>query len=102
MQGLSRKLKSMPNVVLVIDMTRAFMEKGHALYCGDKARKIIPHIQALLEAELKKGAKILFLNDHHDPDDLEFRMFPPHSIEGTPDTEIIPELAGFPGAVIPK
>ena len=92
----------MANVVLVIDMTRAFMEKGHALYCGDKARKIIPNIQALLEQELKKGTKILFLNDHHDPDDLEFKMFPPHSIEGTEETEIIPELAKFPGEVIPK
>jgi nicotinamidase/pyrazinamidase len=92
----------MANVVLVIDMTKAFMERGHALYCGDKARKIIPNVQVLLERELKKEAKILFLNDHHDPDDLEFRMFPPHSIEGTEETEIIPELAKFQGEVIPK
>jgi nicotinamidase/pyrazinamidase len=92
----------MANVVLVIDMTKAFMERGHALYCGDNARKIIPNIQALLEREIKNGAKILFLNDHHDPDDLEFRMFPPHSVEGTEETAIIHELAGFPGEVIPK
>ena len=43
----------MANVILVIDMTRAFMEKGHALYCGDKARGIIPKIQILLEKEIK-------------------------------------------------
>jgi nicotinamidase/pyrazinamidase len=92
----------MANVVLVIDMTKAFMEKGHALYCGDKARRIIPNIQSLLEKELKTGATVLFLNDHHDPDDLEFRMFPPHSIQGTEETHIIPELAGFQGEVIPK
>ena len=92
----------MPNVVLVIDMTRAFMEKGRALYCGDEARHIIPHIQALLEKEIKIGAKVLFLNDHHDRDDLEFRMFPPHAIEGTEETAIVPELADFPGEVIPK
>jgi nicotinamidase-related amidase len=92
----------MSNVVLVIDMTKAFMEAGHTLYCGDKARNIITNIQALLESEQRKGSKILFLNDHHDPDDLEFRMFPPHAIEGTDETEIISELSGFRGEVIPK
>jgi len=92
----------MGNVVLVIDMTKAFMEKGHALYCGDDARKIIPNIQYLLTRELKGGAKVLFLNDNHDPDDLEFKMFPPHAIAGTPETEVIPELAKYKGEIIPK
>ncbi len=92
----------MANVVLVIDMTRAFMERGHALYCGDLARHIIPNVQGLLERELAQGATALFLNDHHDPDDLEFGMFPPHSIAGTTETEVIHELAKYPGEVIPK
>ena len=92
----------MANAVIVIDMTRGFFEKGHSLYCGDKARRIIPNVQRLLEQELARGSQILFLNDHHDPDDLEFKMFPPHCIEGTVETEIIPELAGFLGEVIPK
>ena len=92
----------MADVVLVIDMTRAFMEKGHALYCGDKARRIIPRIQALLEREIGKGTKTLFLNDHHAPDDLEFKMFPPHSIVGISETEVIPELAKYASEIIPK
>jgi len=92
----------MANVVLVIDMTRGFFEKGCPLYCGDKARRIIPNVQRLLEQELARGSKILFLNDHHDPDDLEFKMFPPHCIAGTPETEVIPELAEYPGEIIPK
>jgi len=29
-------------------------------------------------------------------------MFPPHCIEGTADAEVIPELAKYPGEVIPK
>jgi nicotinamidase-related amidase len=92
----------MANVVLVIDMTRAFLEEGHALYCGDEARNIIPNVQLLLERELALGSAILFLNDHHEPDDIEFKMFPPHSITGTTETEIIPELAKYPGEIIPK
>jgi len=92
----------MANVVIVIDMTRGFFEKGYPLYCGDKVRRIIPNVQRLLKEELARGSKILFLCDQHDPDDLEFKMFPPHCIEDTVETEIIPEIAQFPGEVIPK
>ncbi len=92
----------MANAVLVVDMLRGFLEKGHALYVGDRARGIIPCVRSLLEAELKRGSKVFFIADHHKPDDLEFRMFPPHCIEGTAEAEVIPELAGYKGKMIPK
>ena len=92
----------MANVVLVIDMLRGFMEEGHPLYCGDEARVIIPDIQALLEREQTQGSTILFLCDHHAPDDLEFKMFPPHCVQGTTEAEVIPELAVYEGEIIPK
>lgn len=92
----------MPNVVLVIDMIKGFLEKGYPLYCGDKARRIIPDVQRLLEQELARGSKILYLCDSHDPDDLEFKMFPRHCVRGTAEAEVISELARFPGEVIPK
>jgi nicotinamidase/pyrazinamidase len=90
------------NVVIVIDLLRGFMEEGRPLYCGEKSRRIIPKISTLLERELAKGSSVLFLCDSHDPDDLEFRMFPPHCVTGTEEAEIIPELRGYPGEVIPK
>jgi nicotinate phosphoribosyltransferase len=92
----------MDNAVLVIDMVRGFLEEGYPLYCGERARRIIPNIQRLLEEELAKGSKIFFVCDHHAPDDEEFSMFPPHCIEGTAETEVIPELAKYKGEVIPK
>ncbi len=92
----------MTNAVLVIDMLRGFLEEGHPLYCGAESRHIIPNIQALLKQELAQASRVLFLCDNHAPDDLEFKMFPPHCIEGTPEVEVIPELAQFQGEVIPK
>jgi nicotinamidase/pyrazinamidase len=92
----------MADAVLVIDMLRGFLEAGNPLFCGEKARLIIPRIQRLLEQELARGDSIFFLCDHHKPDDLEFMMFPPHCIEGTEETEIIPELAQYYGEVLPK
>jgi nicotinate phosphoribosyltransferase len=92
----------MANAVLVIDMVRGFVEEGHPLYCGEKARRIIPGIQRLLEGELAKGSKVFFVCDHHAPDDEEFSLFPPHCIEGTAETDVIPELTKYKGEVIPK
>ena len=92
----------MARAVLVVDMLRGFLEEGYPLYVGDKARRIIPNIQGLLEQELAQGSKIFFVCDQHEPDDLEFKMFPPHCIAGTPEAEVIPELAKYPGEIIPK
>ncbi|UCD54159.1 MAG: cysteine hydrolase, partial [Dehalococcoidia bacterium] len=92
----------MANVVLVIDMLRGFLEEGYPLYCGAKARRIIPNVQSLLKRELAQGAKVFFIGDHHAPHDPEFKMFPPHCIEGTVEAEVIPELAHYEGELIPK
>ncbi|MFC1593027.1 isochorismatase family protein [Candidatus Omnitrophota bacterium] len=92
----------MANVILVVDMLRGFLEKGSPAYCGANARRIIPNVQGLLERELALGSKIFFICDHHDPDDLEFKMFPPHCITGTAEVEVIPELAQYHVEVIFK
>ena len=92
----------MGNAVLVVDMLRGFLEPGHNLYCGDEARTIIPRVQQLLDEELKAGAQVLFIRDTHEPDDLEFQMFPRHCVRGTAETEVVPELAGYAGEHVQK
>ena len=92
----------MSNVVLVVDMLVGFMESGHDLYCGDESREIIPNIQRLIEREQAEGSSVIFICDNHDPDDLEFQMFPEHCIKGTSEAEVIAELAGYKGEVIHK
>jgi nicotinate phosphoribosyltransferase len=89
-------------VVIVSDMLRGFLEEGYPLYCGIEARRIIPNIQKLLERELEQSSKIFYLCDQHIPDDPEFKMFPPHCIEGTEEAELIPELSQYAGEIIPK
>lgn len=92
----------MTNVVLVTDMLRGFFEEQYPLYCGPAARRIIPPIQNVLDDEVARGSRIFFIADHHKPDAAEFGMFPPHCIEGTRETEVIPELQSYPGEVIAK
>ncbi len=88
--------------VLVIDMLRGFLEEGHPLYCGPRARRIVPAVQDLLRREIQHGSHIIFICDRHTPDDPEFQQFPPHCVEGTEEAEIIPELSEFEGTVMPK
>ena len=92
----------MANVVLVVDMVNGFMKPGHNLYCGDDARKIIPNVQRLIEEERSKGSQVFFICDTHDPDDLEFQMFPVHCVEGTEEAEVIAELAAYEGETLRK
>ncbi|MDA0768612.1 MAG: hypothetical protein BZY79_05000 [SAR202 cluster bacterium Casp-Chloro-G4] len=92
----------MANVVVVIDMVKGFLQEGNNLYCGDDARGIIPNVQRLIEREQAEGGVVLFLCDTHDPDDLEFEMFPVHCVRGTEEPEVIPELAGYEGRIIAK
>lgn len=92
----------MANLVLVGDMIRGFCEPGYPLYVGDAIREIIPRVQELLRRETAKGSRVIFICDSHSPDDAEFRMFPPHCVSGTAETEVIPELRDFRGDVVYK
>jgi len=92
----------MSNVVLVVDMLIGFMEPGKNLYCGDEARQIIPNIKRLIESEHAAGSSIIFIADTHDPDDLEFEMFPVHCVRGTEECEVIPELADYVTVTLQK
>jgi len=92
----------MGDIVLVIHMQRGFLEEGNPLYCGDAARAIIPNVQRLLDRELARGSTIIFTADTHAPDDAEFEMWPAHCVQGTEETEIIPELASYPGPTVPS
>ena len=92
----------MPDAVLVVDMLRGFLEEGNNLYCGEGARRIIPEVQAILEREKARGSSIFYVCDTHEPDDLEFKMFPVHCVKGTAESEVIPELDAYPGERISK
>jgi nicotinamidase-related amidase len=79
-------------VLLVIDMLKDFINPDGALYCGQTAREIIPFIRKKIEEFHKNGDLVIFLCDSHKEDDLEFKMFPRHSVMGSEGAQIIDEL----------
>ena len=78
--------------VLVIDMLDDFLNPGGALYVGNEAAGVVSPIFELLEKERAAGTKVIYICDHHTPEDAEFKMFPLHCIAGSEGAEIIHEL----------
>ena len=85
-------MKTPKKALIVIDMLRDFMERDGALYCGDKARKIIPHVRKAIEKFRKSGNLVIYSQDSHRPDDREFKLFGRHCVTGTKGAQIIKEL----------
>ncbi len=76
--------------LLVIDMLSDFLDPAGALYCGDQAAGIVPQARRLLQEHRQQGSLIVFVADSHPPDDLEFQLFPPHCLTGTPGAAPLP------------
>jgi len=95
-------VKMSKNVVLIIDMVKGFMEEGFPLFCAKEAKNIVEPVKDLLEEAQARSDTLIYACDNHRSDDLEFRMFPPHCIAGTVQTEIIDELKPFSGILVPK
>ena len=79
-------------LLLVIDMLNDFIDEKGGLYCGQTARDIIPTVLERIDEYNQKGYHIIFLQDSHEENDLEFLRFPKHAVTGTWGSTIIPEL----------
>ena len=82
----------MNKALIIVDMLNDFIKEDGALYCGQTAKNIVPHIQKRLSKHRKKHNLIIYLQDWHSSDDLEFNRFPPHAIGNTFGSKIIPEF----------
>ncbi|SFM90426.1 cysteine hydrolase family protein [Thermodesulforhabdus norvegica] len=90
-------------VLIVVDMLNDFVHPQGALFCGEGARKIIPKVAGLIGEFRNAGDKVIYLQDAHSEDDLEFRLFPRHAVRGSWGSEIVEELKPGEGEpVIPK
>ncbi len=82
----------MKKALIVIDMLNDFIREGGALEVGPAARAIVPRVRERLEEFRREKRIVVFVADHHAPNDSEFRMCPKHCVAGTEGAEVIPEL----------
>lgn len=83
----------MKNVLIIVDMVNGFINEGNL---ADKnINKITPNIVNLIKKAIQKNIPIIAFKDCHAENDEEFKMFPPHCIKGTSESELIAELKIF-------
>ncbi|HEX5004147.1 MAG TPA: isochorismatase family cysteine hydrolase [Gemmatimonadales bacterium] len=97
---------SIQSAVLVIDMANDFIHPGGVIADAGgaeyqaRARGIIPALRRLLDAAREAGVRVIYATDAHLPGDTELRKWPPHAMKGTPQAEIVKELAPVEGDVV--
>ena len=85
----------MKTAVVVVDMINDFVTGALK---NERASRIIPNIQRLLDFARKKKIPVIYTNDTHLPGiDEEFEIWPQHALVGTKGAEVIEELKPVKG-----
>ncbi len=87
----SVRLRARETALIVVDMQNDFARKGGTLFVPDALGTVDP-IRKLISRARAKGAMTVFTQDWHLPDDAEFRIWPVHTVAGTPGAEVIRPL----------
>jgi len=86
------ELRREETALLVVDMQNDFVRENGALFVPAAPATIQP-ISELLSRARAQRVRVAFTQDWHRPDDPEFRIWPPHVVEGTWGAEVVAELA---------
>lgn len=90
-----------PMVFVDVDTQADFMLPGGKLYVPG-AEKLIPTLERLRDFADQHGIPILASTDAHSTDDLEFQLWPPHCVRGTPGQLKLPETLIHQYMVVPR
>jgi nicotinamidase/pyrazinamidase len=95
------KVVAMNTLLWEVDAQADFLLPGGKLYVP-QAEKIIPNLNRLVETARHGRSFLISSADAHQPDDPEFREWPPHCVKGTPGAELVPEARAANYLVIPN
>jgi nicotinamidase-related amidase len=85
--------------LLIVDMQNDFVDPRGRL-CVSAAQATVPAIARLRDLAHAHGLLVLYTQDWHRPDDLEFTLWGAHAVAGTWGAEIVPELTPGPDDLI--
>ena len=83
----------MKDLLVVVDMVNGFVNVG--ALADKKINKITPTIVSLIKKAKEIGMDIVDFRDCHSNDDEEFKVFPPHCLKGSIESELIAELKPY-------
>ncbi len=82
-------------VLAVMDMINGFAREGPLQ--SPRVEAIIPEVARLVKSCKEKSIPVLAFADSHPPESPEFESYPPHSVEGTSESEIVDEIKEIGG-----
>lgn len=85
-------------ILIVVDMLKGFIDKGPL--ADPSIRQIVPENVRLVETFLNDKKPVLYFQDAHSLDALEFENYPPHCLKGTTESELIDDLKVFEDKMI--
>ena len=83
--------------LIIVDMLNDFVDGKLG---NPKAQAIIEPLQKLLAHARDEGWVVVFSNDAHHPEDPELRVWGEHAMAGTPEADVIPQLAPREGEIV--
>jgi nicotinamidase-related amidase len=83
--------------VIVVDLLKGFFKQNPTLPDPLNARQLFGVVRRVIDNARDHGVRIIFIKDNFLPEevpiDKHFKIYGPHCIIGTPDAEIVDELA---------
>lgn len=81
----------MKSALIVIDMQKDFCYPDGSLFGGEHIKNIFEPVNRAVQ-EARRKMPVIFTQDWHRKDDVEFKIWPPHCIADTRGAEIIDEI----------
>jgi len=100
------RVSNASSAVVVIDVANDFVFPGGVIAdvggpdYQARAKAILGPLARLLDAARAAGIAVIYTTDAHAEGDHEMGKFPPHSMKGTWNARIVPEIAPQPGDVV--
>ena len=87
----TKNIQDLEELAINIDMVNGFVKEG--ALSSPSIMRVVPRQQELLDEYLSDEHKgIMFIQDTHAKDSVEFKTFGPHCIEGSGEEDVIKEL----------
>lgn len=89
------------SAIIVVDLLKGFFKKNPTLPDPLDEKTLFAKVKTVVDKGRGLGVNIVFIKDNFVPEEIlidkHFKIFGPHCIIGTPDAEVVDELAPLPG-----
>jgi nicotinamidase-related amidase len=89
------------SAIIIIDLLKGFFKSNPTLPDPLDPKRLFGTVRRVIDEGRDAGVNIVFIKDNFIPEEIpidkHFKIYGPHCIIGTPDAEVVDELAPRPG-----